>query len=101
MNILGVRQGISVFYMNVYGKKKVPAFNLCNYDPENDNKDYVTAEVKLYQVDYYDNLELVWSSKIEIPASYKGKNPDFLIVESNDKEGFSKSKKKFLIQFEE
>lgn len=95
MNILDVRQGISVFYMNVYREDKVPAFNLCNYDPENDNKDYVTAEVSLYQVDYYDNLELVWGSKVEIPAAYKGKNPDFLIVESNDKEVLVKARKNF------
>ena len=95
MNILDVRQGISVFYLNVYGEDKVPAFNLYNYDPESDNKDYVTAEISLYQVDFNDNLNLIWGSKVEIPASYKGKNPDFLIVESKDNEVLVKARKNF------
>ena len=84
-----VGRGCTTCYINVYGESPCndESCNLDNYrsDTEDADNSYVDVIVKLFE--YKDKtLQFISGYRTSIPAAYKGKNPDFLVVENTGRE---------------
>lgn len=84
-----VNRGCATGYINVYGESPCndESCNLDNYRSDNEDVDnsYVDVIVKLFE--YKDKtLQFISGYRTSIPAAYKGKNPDFLVVENTGRE---------------
>ncbi len=87
-------KGLSVAYVNVYGEDSMNGVNLSNYSQCAISGEYIAVEVKLYE--YKDKTaRFIRGYKTDIPASYKGKNPDFLVIENTGTEIEVKVRKTF------
>lgn len=84
-----VSRGSSIGYINVYGESPCndESCNLDNYKSDTEDVDNSYADVIVKLFEYKDKtLQFISGYKTSIPAAYKGKNPDFLIVENTGSE---------------